>query len=220
MKTFYLTGFLILATLISPAQSNKFSATLNPFSFFERDGGFTPGIGYNISNRISVYTDLGLIFLSAGNYTGGAIETGRSFGYKIKPAFRYYLSENEIQRGSFLELEGLYKHVTYDATDEVTVTDNNGSFAYTYIGGYKVKKDVYGVSVKYGKRFFLNKQKRLGVDVYAGLGSRTKNFALSGLPTGAQPGNDPFSEDRLFNFFWRRGNEVSVPAGGKLFYNF
>ena len=219
MKTVFFSILIILTHLVSPAQSNKFSVTLNPFSFLERDGGITPGIGYNFNNRISIFTDLGLIFFSAGTYTGGLVETDKSFGYKVKPALRFYVRNNKLQQGSFLELEGLYKHVVYHATDEVNVLDNNGNLAYTYIGGYKIKKDVYGLSVKYGYRFFLNNEKRLGMDVYVGLGSRTKGFVTSGLPANAQPDNDPFS-NRFFNFFWRRGNSISIPAGAKLFYNF
>lgn len=202
------------------AQSKKFSVTFNPLSLLERDGGLTPGIGYNFNNRLSVYSDLGIIFFTAGEYAGNEIETSRSFGFKIKPAIRLYLKNKEIQSGGFFELEGMYKHVAYDAISGIDVVDNNGNVAYTYIGGYKIKKNVYGLNFKLGNRSFFDKEKRLGIDIYIGVGSRKKNFSVSGLPTGVQVDNDIFSENNFFNFFWRGGRAASFPAGAKLFYTF
>ncbi len=220
MKTVYLLVLVVFMHAVAPAQSKKFTLTLNPFSFVERDGGFTPGIGYNLNKRIALYTDLGLIFFRAGEYVGGLVDTDRTFGYKIKPAIRFYVNSSEEPRGSFFELEGLYKHVAYNATEEIEVLDNNGNFAYTYIGGYTIKKDVYGFGVKYGHRSFLDKEKRLGLDIYIGLGGRTKDFVIRGLPAGVSMDSDPFSETRPFSFFWRRGGAAYIPAGIKVFYTF
>ncbi len=220
MKTFYLVIFALLGHLPATAQPGTFTLTLNPFSFVERDGGFTPGIGYQVNDRVALYADLGLVFFTPGRYVGAAVETNRSLGYKFKPAVRFYVNKSDVARGSFFDLEGLYKHVVYNATDEIDVEDNNGNFAYTYIGGYTVKKDVYGFSVKYGHRSFLDKERRLGLDFYVGLGGRTKDFAVSGLPAGVALNDDPFNEDRPFSFFWRRGSSAYMPAGLKLFYNF
>lgn len=220
MKTFYFALLGVLTCLVAPAQSHKFTVTLNPFSFVERDGGFTPGIGYNLNNRIAIYTDLGLIFFSAGRYTGSLVNTDKAFGYKVKPAIRFYLHNNEMPHGSFFEMEGLYKHVAYNATDEIDVIDNNGNFAFTYLGGYTIKKDVYGFAVKYGHRSFLDKEKRLGMDFYFGIGGRTKDFAIRDLPAAVPMDNDPFAETGAFTFFWRRGSTAYFPAGLKLFFTF
>jgi len=220
MKKIFSALLCVFFSLAGMAQANKFTATLNPFSFAERDGGFTPGIGYNINSRLAIYADLGVIFFSAGQYSGDVIETNKSLGYKIKPAIRFYLKENKIQSGGFIELEGMYKRVTYHAVNEVDVLDNNGDIAYTYIGGYKVKKDVYGFNFKIGNRLFFDKEKKLGLDLYIGLGSRTKKFETSGLPVAARFDDDIFSDVNIFNFFWQSGRTISLPAGAKLFYNF
>ncbi len=220
MKTVYFVMLGMLTHLPAPAQSHKFTLTLNPFSFLERDGGFTPGIGYNLNKRVAIYADLGLIFFTPGRYVGAVVETDRTFGYKFKPAIRFYVNSNEVPRGSFFELEGLYKHVDYHATDEIDVVDNNGNLAYTYIGGYTVKKDVYGLAVKYGHRSFLDSKKRLGIDLFIGLGRRTKDFVVTDLPAGVTMDNDPFEEISPFSFFWRRGGAGYIPGGVKLFYTF
>ncbi len=220
MKIVFLLVTGLVAHLVTAAQSNKFTVTLNPFSFVERDGGFTPGIGYNLNARIALYADLGVIFFSAGRYTGSIVETDRAFGYKFKPAIRFYVNKNELPRGSFFEIEGMYKHVQYHATEEINVSDNNGNFAYTYLGGYTIKKDVYGFAVKYGHRSFLDREERLGMDFYLGIGGRTKDFAIRDLPAAVPMDNDPFAETRAFSFFWRRGSTAYFPAGVKLFYTF
>lgn len=220
MKIVYMLLLLLSSHLVASAQSNKFTVTLNPFSFVERDGGFTPGIGYNINRRVALYSDLGVIFYMSGRYVGGLVDTDKAIGYKFKPAVRFYVKNHEVPRGSFFDLEGLYKHVEYNATEEIDVQDGNGNFAYTYIGGYTIKKDVYGFGVKYGYRSFLDKDQKLGIDFFIGLGGRTKDFVVRDLPEGVVMDNDPFSVTNPFSFFWRRGGAAYMPAGLKLFYSF
>lgn len=211
----FLTCFSI--SMVCLAQVKKFTATLNPLSFLEPDAGFTPGIGYNISNRLAIYSDVGIIFYDALLNNGESKTINLS--YKIKPALRYYTKEREIPSGSFLEIEGLYKRVNYRLNDDIQIRDNNGNFAYTYSGGYNKIKQVYGGSFKYGYRFFLNQEKRLGIDAFVGIGTRRYKVEAKGLPPNAIVNefdifrniNSPISENR---------NAPSLPFGAKLFYTF
>lgn len=220
MKIVYVVLLCLFNQMGAAAQDKPFFVTLHPLNLLERDGGITPGIGYHFNNRLAVSSDIGLIFFSAGEYKNDRIETSGMLGYKIKPTVRFYINERTIPGGGYLELEGMYKYVSYDAVNEVDILDNNGNIAYTYIGGYKIKKDVYGLNFKFGHRSFLDNDKRVGLDFYIGFGSRKKVFSNSGLPSGAQIDNSIFSENSFFNFYWREGKAFSLPAGFRIFYNF
>lgn len=223
MKSVLVLLCLVFNQITCEAQSNKLSVTLNPFSFLEPDAGFTPGLGYVINKRLAVFSDFGYIFYSPlqfGGLNNGGITTTNSSGLKIKPALRYYLEARQTQRDYFIEVEGLLKLVNYDASEEIDVVDNNGNFAFTYIGGYKIRKNVAGLNLKFGYREFFGRSRKLGYDIYAGLGFRNKKFKTSGLPQGVVLPRDPFSSsDEANSVHWQRGTIASIPLGLKIFYN-
>jgi hypothetical protein len=219
MKPVVVLLLSLLTHSIATAQTNKFSVTVNPYSFLEPDAGFTPGVGYVINKRFAVFTDVGLMFYSNVLFNT-QITTYSTRGIKFKPAIRYYLEKHQTQKDFFIELEGLIKLVNYKTADEINLVDNNGNPAFTYIGGYSIKKNVLGISAKIGYREFFGNSKKLGYDVYAGLGIRNKNLTNTGLPSGVQPEIDLFAlDDVAKNFHWARGTTISLPAGIKIFYN-
>lgn len=204
--------------LYSSGQKNDITLTVNPFSFVEQDAGFTPGIGFALTDKISLLTDAGVIFYNPFIETDGGIRvTNFLAGYKIKPEFRFYPKAGSHNKGFFIGMELLYKHVRYNRYDGVEVTDNMGNIAYTDYSGYKIKKDVYGGSVKLGVRTYFNKTYRLGLDLFFGIGARTKNFAVRDLPPGGGFDRSFFS-NRFLNPYWQEGPTLSLPCGAKLIY--
>jgi hypothetical protein len=217
-KALYCTILSCFAGLNASSQKNDITLTVNPFSFIEQDAGFTPGIGYAVTDKISLLTDAGIIFYNPFiENDGGTRVTNFLAGYKIKPEFRYYPKAGEHNKGFFIGVELLYKHVRYNRYDGVQVSDNMGNIAYTDYSGYKIKKDVYGGSIKLGVRTYFNKNYRLGLDLFFGLGARTKNFAVRDLPPGGSFDRSFFS-NRFLNPYWQEGPTLSLPCGAKLIY--
>jgi Protein of unknown function (DUF3575) len=214
-----LGSLLLCGPLLAYAQKKTITLSWLPTSFMELDGGFTAGIEYRFSKRLALLNDAGIIFLNPNN--SNEENSGRDgiLGYKIKPEIRWYFKNRSKHPndGGFVALEGIYKHVNYQRFDGLPVFDNLGNLAYTYFGGYRIIKDVYGAAVKFGYRRFFGPKYKVGLELYLGLGSRQKNFALRDLPPGGSFDREFFGE-RFFNIHWREGNIASMPAGFKLLW--
>lgn len=212
-----LCGLLLGGPLLATAQK---SITLSwlPTSFLETDAGFTAGAEYRLNQRWSLLTDAGIIFFTPSK---NEMNEGRDglLGYKIKPEIRWYFKNRgkHPNEGGFVSFEGMYKHVNYHRFDGLPVFDNLGNLAYTYHGGYRIIKDVYGGAVKFGYRRFFGPQYKIGVEMYWGIGARQKNFALREIPPGASFDREFFTA-RIFNTHWREGGLPSFPFGAKLLW--
>ncbi len=206
-----------LLTIAAHSQQKKITFTWNPFSFIEDDAGFTPGIDCNIGKRTNLLADAGIILynLISDPESNGVQNT--QLGYKLKPEFRVYFNENTVAQGFFASVELMYKHVSYTRYNALDILDNMGNLVYRDYSGYKIKKDVYGCSIKMGWRIYFSKKYRLGMDLYGGLGARHKNFAVRDLPPGASFNRSFFTANR-FNPYWQEGGTVSLPAGIKLIW--
>jgi hypothetical protein len=203
------------------AQKNAMVVTLNPFSFAEPDAGFTPGVEYFIGNKVSVLSDVGIIFYDAwGQDAFSNNNKNTLLGYKIKPELRYYATaENKVADGFFMSLELLYKHVNYKRNQGVQVFDNIGNFIYTDFRGYNVIKNVVGASAKFGLRVFFTEEENLGLDIYLGLGYRRKFYSAKNVPPGGSVDLTNFDGFR-FSTDDTNGGTVNLPAGMKLVWKF
>jgi hypothetical protein len=208
---------------ITHAQKNAVVVTLNPFSFAEPDAGFTPGVEYFIGNKVSLLSDVGIIFYDAWGADAFSNSNGNRnnlIGYKVKPELRYYAtSQNKVADGFFIGLELLYKHVNYKRNQGVQVFDNVGNFIYTDFRGYNVIKNVIGASAKFGFRAFFTKEENLGLDIYLGLGYRRKTYSTKNVPPGGSVDLANFDGFR-FNTDDNNGGTINLPAGLKLIWKF
>lgn len=221
MKSILLFFLVVSQVLGLSAQIQKVSVTLQPFSVIDTDAGIMPGVGYAINKHFAVFADVGIIFFTPYTSANADLEINGRKGINFKPALRYYFKEATIQSNGYVELEGLFKYVRYNGINDVAIVDENGNFAYNYIGGYKINKNVIGASFKMGHRNFFKRSANFGYDVFLGFGVRRKSFERTGLPAGAQPASDPFFRQEGFqtNVNWTRGNYPYFPMGIKLFYN-
>jgi Protein of unknown function (DUF3575) len=211
------SGLLLCGPLLAVAQK---SITLSwlPTSFVEMDAGFTAGAEIRLSKRWALLSDAGIIFYSPVNNDASAGRDG-ALGYKVKPEIRWYFKNRgkHVNDGGFVGFEGMYKHVNYRRYDGLPVFDNQGNLAYTYFGGYRIIKDVFGGAIKFGYRRFFGPKYKIGVEMYWGVGSRLKNFAIREMPPGGSFDREFFSA-RIFNTYWREGSLGSFPLGVKLLW--
>jgi hypothetical protein len=219
-----LGGLLLGGPLLAHAQKKPITLSWLPTSFLEMDAGITVGAEYRLNKRLALLSDVGLIFYGdpgdASELTAGQANTRNGLlGYKLKPELRWYFKKHSKKpyNGGFMALEGLYKHVTYHRFDGIRVFDNLGNPAYTYLGGYRIIKDVYGVSIKFGYRNFWGPTYKFGIETYVGFGARHKNFATRGLPPGGSFDRAFFGPQR-FNTYWREGGLPNFPLGVKLLW--
>jgi Protein of unknown function (DUF3575) len=200
----------------SIAQKKTVTLSWLPTSLMEPDAGFTAGAEYGMGGRWSLLSDAGIIFYDPGKNSSNSSRNG-VLGFKIKPEIRKYFNNKKELEGGFIALEGLYKHVNYRRYDGLPVFDNLGNLAYTYFGGYRIVKDVYGFNIKFGYRFFFSAEKNIGIEFYGGIGARQKNFAVRDLPPGGSFDRSFFGE-RLFNTHWREGGLPGMALGIKLLW--
>ncbi len=210
-----------MLSLAGVAQKNDIAVSVNPLSFLEPDAGFTPGIAVKLGKKMSLLSDFGIIFYSTTNtvFADDNGATNTQTGYELRPEIRYYFKTHDIQKGLFISINGLYKHVTYHRYDGINVLDHNGNLVYTSYEGYKIIKDVLGGTAKAGFRIYFNKNYKLGFDIYAGIGVRNKEFAIRDLPSGGVFDRSFFGS-RLFNTHWQDGSFPDLQLGFKLIYNF
>jgi hypothetical protein len=208
-------ALLLLCCITATAQKKSITLTWLPTASIEPDGGITAGAEYGLGNRWSVLADAGIIFYSL---TRNDIDgNDGALGYRVRPELRLYFNDKKELSGGFIGLEGFYKHVNYRRYNGIPVFDNFGNLAYTYLGGYRIIKDVIGANLKFGYRFFFTGEKKIGMEVYFGPGGRVKNFAVRDLPPGGVFDRNFFST-RFFNVQWREGGTGSMTGGFKLIW--
>jgi Protein of unknown function (DUF3575) len=216
MMRIIIVVFALLCSAGSNAQKNTITLSWLPTSFMEPDAGFTAGAEYGMGHSWSLLSDAGVIFYTPANNSNNNGQDG-VLGFKVKPEIRKYFGRSKELEGGFIGLEGLYKHVNYQRYDGLPVFDNLGNLAYTYFGGYRIVKDVYGFCIKFGYRFFFSSEKNIGMEFYGGIGARQKNFAVRNLPPGGSFDRSFFGA-RLFNTHWREGGLPSTALGIKLLW--
>jgi Protein of unknown function (DUF3575) len=213
-----LGGLLLCGPLLATAQK---SITLSwlPTSFVETDAGFTAGAEYRLNKRWALLSDAGIIFYDPNSYENASAGHSGVLGYKIKPEIRWYFKNRgkHANDGGFVGFEGMYKHVNYQRFDGLPIFDNLGNLAYTYYGGYRIIKDVYGGALKFGYRRFFGPKYKIGIEMYWGVGARHKNFAVRELPPGGSF-DRTFFGPRLLNTHWREGGLPNMPFGAKLLW--
>ena len=210
---------------VAQKKLTNITLTVNPFAFADTESGLTPGVGFGISKNLSIYTDVGFLF--NGPYSNKDNNVNL-IGYKIKPALRFFFnnkSERNYPKGGFAEIELLAKHVKFTLYDDLRINDNLGNFAYTYRGGYNIIKNVFGANLKIGHRFYFDKERKFGGDIYFGLGLKKRYLKATNLPLGFATRSD-FFENKGLNI-WRSQNirdgktEENLPnfsMGMKLIY--
>jgi len=179
--TFLLVSFNCLAQ----KKITNITLTFNPLCFLDTDAGINAGAGFHFSKHFSFYTDASFLFYSP--YQLRDSDNSIS-GYKVKPAIRYFFRnkvDKNIPTGGFMEGEFLFKQVNYSQYDEIRVADIFGNTAFRYIGGYTITKKVTGFTLKFGHRFYFDKKKNFGADIFGGTGVKSRTLKNKGLPNGA-----------------------------------
>lgn len=212
--------FLLLFTSVmvtGQPQKSDINIRTNILSWLEPNaGGPVLGFEYFINGKFSIGADAGIIFYNPIKIN--EINLGNPNGYKLKPEIRFYLykKNKEDPTRLFFALEGLFLKTKTTNYSELPITDNMGNIVYYYSGGFDEIKKVTGVNTKAGiqiPRFILPK---MMIELYVGIGVKSKAYSFSNLPNGAVV--EQRGTSRLLLETDIDGTYPSLAAGFKLVY--
>ena len=218
-RLFFFIFLLLFSSEMVSAQPQKsdFYIRTNILSWLEPNaGGPVLGFEYFINGKFSIGADAGIIFYNPVKIN--EINLGNPNGYKLKPEIRFYLykKNKEDPTRLFFALEGLFLKTKTTNYSALPITDNMGNIVYYYLGGFNEIKKVTGVNTKAGiqiPRFFSQK---MMIELYVGIGVRSKAYSFSNLPNGAVV--EQRGTSRLLLETDIDGSYPSLAAGFKLVY--
>ena len=161
------------------------------------------GAERRISNHISLAMDAGFIVTSQRFN-----DLGRSYGFIIRPAVRYFPENSRI----FFEAELHYKQHTHHIHDWIGRDISGGVPAYEEYKAFRLRKQVIGMHLKFGR--LMPVTNRLWLEFYIGVGPHFRKFTVVE------------QKDLVYNFellyenvtTGETENLVAIPMGCRILY--
>jgi hypothetical protein len=125
------------------------------------------GADRRISNHVSLAMDAGYIIMSQRFH-----DLGRSSGFIIRPAVRYFPDKGKI----FFEAELHYKQHTHHIHDWIGQDIAGGVAAYEEYKEFRLRKQVIGMHLKFGR--LMPVTNRLWFEFYIGVGPHFRKFTV------------------------------------------
>jgi hypothetical protein len=125
------------------------------------------GAERRISKHVSLAMDASYIVMSQRFH-----DLGRSSGFIIRPAVRYFPEKS----GIFLEAELHYKQHTHHIHDWVGRNIAGGVPAYEEYKAFRLRKQVIGMHLKFGR--LMPVTNRLWLEFYIGVGPHFRKFTV------------------------------------------
>jgi hypothetical protein len=125
------------------------------------------GFDRRISNHVSLAMDAGYIIMSQRFN-----DLGRSSGFIIRPAVRYFPDKGKI----FFEAELHYKQHTHHIHDWIGRDIAGGVAAYEEYKEFRLRKQVIGMHLKFGR--LMPVTNRLWLEFYIGVGPHFRKFTI------------------------------------------
>jgi hypothetical protein len=180
---------------------NTFSLKVHPLAAIDfLDPNLMLGVEYRISERVATVVNLGYIYFS--NYYRD--KTGAN-GFIIRPAIRYYASEN---KRFFLEAELHFKKLTYKMYDWLGMNCVNNVPTFNMLTNFDYIKRVMGFNAKVGRVSRLSKNSnKVSLEYFTGLGIKIKKIYLG----KSVPENSCYNITDFFNINDSSNNNVLYP---------
>lgn len=186
------------------------AVTFSPLALAQIDYTLMAGAEKWISRRFDGTLESGWIF--ASDFLGREGRQGES-GFNIRPGIKYFITPT---RRGYLQGQVFYKQVTHRLYDWLQKDVVNGVPSYEQLQDFKYRRKVHGYNLMLGVMVPLNRERKLFLDMYFGLGVRYKWSSIVGEKRSRYPGVNTF----LIADFEREGATLpSVPAGFRIFYN-
>ena len=175
-----------------PAERGMYIRT-NPLSFLEIDGGVMVGVRYQWNKNFSATLDPTFIFFSP--YYGADEYTSQPIGIKMRADVRYHFYKPSNRSRVFIAPEFHYKYRTIDRTTTFGINCVNQNCAYYMEDTYTEIKTEVGGSIKMGVDVPIDKQERLSLELYGGLGVKIFQYKEESIPPGGSFISEPSHQD-------------------------
>lgn len=193
---FLLSGNLLHAQDSLSVNNKKYLwVQYNPFSIFEPDIPIIATLLYQPTNRFGFALESGVFLGTRSELVSTATQMR---GFKLRPAVKFYFSKERLESTRFyISLQSLFKFTWQNKTTWNDVVDpSTGQVLYSKLFNYKERKSVTAGTVLLGVELMADKkEKRWLIDIYAGLGLRSKNYQNIGLPSNVSA---PESSDLFY----------------------
>lgn len=152
----------------------------NPFALFEPDVPIGATVLYQPVDAFGVSLDMAVYVAYREN---PAAATMPMSGFRFRPSVKYYFNSKSLSASRFyLGAQGLIKQTAKQKSDWFTVNDSTGQPIFNQLKSFTQRKFVYGLNLLAGWEFIIGeKQKRWMLDLYGGLGLRSKSLNNIGL---------------------------------------
>jgi hypothetical protein len=166
----------------------------NPLSFLEIDAGAMVGVRYQWNKKFSATLDPTFIFFSP--YYGADSYNSQPLGIKIRADVRYHFNKPGSNGGRpFIAPEFHYKYRSVDRTTTFGINCINQNCAYYMEDTYREIKTEVGGSLKMGVDVPIDKQERLSLELYGGLGLKIFKYNEESIPPGGSFISEPSHQD-------------------------
>ena len=203
------TLLLAAATLSLSAQNSKppvvykQAISFSPLALADIDHTVMLTGEYRIKPNLALLADVGYVF--ASDYRSMIKKTA---GFNIRPAVRIYHGR---RNKGYLQAQAFYKMVDYTINDWIGKDCVDGVPAYQKLEDFTYRKNVLGFNIIAGGLLPLSPSQKWLIDLYGGLGFRSKKHKVVNEPDGCYDLNT----GGFFNFDID-GTSVSVPLGVRI----
>jgi hypothetical protein len=177
MKNILLSFLLLLCMAGNAQRSEQAKAPLaqhqvvigvNPLPLVNVDQAVLLGVEYRFRSRWSVVGDVG--YIGNSRYLE---ENGKTRGFEVRPAMRYYYSRNGL---GYVQGQLLYRRVNYRLTDWLGKNCVNGVPTFEQLQEFRFQKQNVGAAIVLGSIQELSPRWLVDISLGLGLQHRTHNL--------------------------------------------
>lgn len=104
--------------------------------------------------------------------------------WRARAEWRFYWRRFQPPFGAYTALEGLYKQENAFETGTIGVAPDGGMPQYYRLYSLPISKQVWAMTLKFGRQFSFSSNNRLIGDFYGGIGFRTRDIHQPNRPDG------------------------------------
>ena len=185
MKKIFLIPFLFISIKVTaqkkisrhtPIIQKGFYISFNPHSIFEPEQGAVGlGVGYRISKRIEVWTELNYLYKSFFKDPG---YLDNLKGFRSITSFKYYYYN---KHGMFVGAEFRIKNYSFDEKKTFVNMQTHDTLLNFQ---YNTAHTLAGGAVFWGKRFKVTANGKFELEANAGIGIKQRRISRKNVPAG------------------------------------
>ncbi|SEW26024.1 Protein of unknown function [Chitinophaga sp. YR573] len=168
----------------------------NVLSLFDLEGGPSLGLEYRFALNWAVAVDATAIMYTLPEVYSS--DDGNHSGYRIQPQIKYYFGGRRRSFRGYISLMAMYKDVHYDKTTSGGQYYNGTEYITVDPVPYTEHKKIIAGSFNIGMQKFLDEERHIFIEPYAGVGLRHKERTGRPYVNGAYD-NDYNDDDGVFD---------------------